>query len=53
MEDKHECKACHIFYHEDDISIMSFSICKKCYDKADKENPDLDHWDLWELTRNK
>ncbi len=28
-------------------------ICQDCYNKAEEADRDLDHWDLWELERNK
>jgi len=53
LDNGYLCKACNVYWHIERMSSVSFAICNKCYKAAEKENPDLDHWDLWELTKEK
>ena len=45
------CKVCKTTKHVDDMCNYTYQICQVCYDKADEEYPDLDHWDLYDLTK--
>ena len=47
---KEKCKVCGEIKETCDYT---WKICKKCYKKANDKLEDLDHWDLWELTKDK